>query len=310
MIPICGIGGANMQLRQLSGIFLLVLSAVPQVAASKTPTVLAPAGAWTLDYAPERCSLVRRFGDDKKSVVLQIDSYGSRRQFRVLVSGDYVPSSNRPSGEIDYKFTPDQDYRRNQPALLGKSGKSNASSFGASFLPADIAHEDISEMSREEIFRRGAEPEVIQPEFEQATDSMTLRLGRWQEIDLRLGKMDKPLTALRACVDDLYTSWGIDPELQRSRTRSPIPDMKSVKKVMDHYPPQMVYGGMSAYLSVRIMVDAQGQASSCVVQNESVDKAFKTAVCDNLANHFEPALDADGKPMASFYQTSVIYLIN
>ncbi|HTN15036.1 MAG TPA: energy transducer TonB [Sphingomonadaceae bacterium] len=299
-----------MRLRQLSGIFLLVLSAVPQVAESKTPTVLDPAGAWTLDYAPERCSLIRRFGDDEKSVVLQIDSYGSRRQFRILVSGDYVPSSNKPSGLIDYKFTPDQDYRRNQSALLGKSGKSNLTTFGASFLPADVANPDISKMSQEEINRRSAGMEEIQPEFEQAIDSITLQLSQAQEIELRLGKMAKPLAALRTCVDDLYRSWGLDPVLQRSRTKSPIPDLKSIKKALSYYPPKMVRNGISAYLSVRIMVDAQGQASSCVVQNETVDNAFKSAVCDSLAGRFEPALDADGKPMAGIYHTNVIFMLH
>lgn len=299
-----------MQLRQLSGIFLLVLSAVPQVAESKSPTVLAPAGAWTLDYAPERCSLVRRFGDDKKSLILQIDSYGSLEQFRVLVSGDYVPSSSKPSGEIDYKLSPDEEYRQNQFALFGKSGKSNAASFGAAFLPADITDNDLSKMSQEEISSLAAQPARIQPEFEDASERMTLQLGRPQEIELRLGKMAKPLAALRTCVDDLYRSWGLDPELQRSRKLSPVPDMKSIKKVTSSYPAQMAYSGISAYLSVRIMVDAQGQASSCVVQNESVDNAFKAAVCDSLASHFEPALGADGKPMASFFQTSVIYLFD
>jgi len=164
-------------------------------------------------------------------------------------------------------------------------------------------------MSREEIVRHAAEPEEIQPEFEQASDSMMLRLGPWQEIGLRLGKMEKPLAALRACVDDLYKSWGIDPELQRNRMRSPIPHIESIKEVQRYYPPQMVHDGISAYLSVRIMVDAQGLASSCVVQNEA-DKVFKDAVCAGLANHFEPALNADGKPMAGFYQTSVTFVLN
>lgn len=79
---------------------------------------------------------------------------------------------------------------------------------------------------------------------------------------------------------------------------------------MQNYPTQMALGGKSAFLSVRVMVNEQGEAGSCIVQNENVDKAFTDAVCAGLARHFEPALDAEGKPMSSFYQTIVTYLID
>ena len=67
--------------------------------------------------------------------------------------------------------------------------------------------------------------------------------------------------------------------------------------------------GISAYVPVRLFVDAQGQASSCVVQSESVDPDFKTAVCASLQRTFEPGRDAAGTAVRSIYHTSVMYLI-
>ncbi|MCB5424980.1 hypothetical protein H0274_06915 [Altererythrobacter sp. CC-YST694] len=299
-----------MQIRHFSSILALALATVPQVAAGKAPTVLSPMGPWTVDYAEERCSLIRRFGDDEKSLVLQIDSYGSPHQFRALVFGDYVPASNRPTGKISYKFTPDREYRQDQRAIFGKSGISNATSFLTAFSPNDISQKEYLKLSEEEVSRRMENLPKVRAEFEDATNSMTLRLVTLKEIELRLGNMVKPLAALRGCVDDLYNSWGLDPQPQHTRKRTPIPDTRSVRNVMQNYPTQMALGGKSAFLSVRVMVNEQGEAGSCIVQNENVDKAFTDAVCAGLARHFEPALDAEGKPMSSFYQTIVTYLID
>jgi hypothetical protein len=67
--------------------------------------------------------------------------------------------------------------------------------------------------------------------------------------------------------------------------------------------------GTNAFVPVRVMVNAAGRATQCVVQIEGIDEEFQDAVCDGLAHGYEPALDADGKPVASIYQTSVYYLI-
>ena len=66
---------------------------------------------------------------------------------------------------------------------------------------------------------------------------------------------------------------------------------------------------MNAFVPVRVMVDAEGDVSDCVVQSEGIDEAFTDAVCDGLARGYEPALDAHGSPVASVFPTSVIYLM-
>ncbi|KPL66961.1 hypothetical protein SZ64_01950 [Erythrobacter sp. SG61-1L] len=303
-------GEEELRSRLVASFALAASFALPQMAGAKEPIVLEPDRPWTLDYAEERCSLIRHFGNEKKGLQLQIDSYGSRAKFRFLVTGNYVPSSNKPAGLISVKFTPDDGFRKNQDALLGKARKWNAVSFGAAFLPVEDAGLDDEGLSQKEIFQRAAEAESIRQEFEQATDSMTLHFERLQDVHLKMGKMTKPLAALRECIDNLYVSWGLDPAKLHTQSRAPIPDMKSVLQILSSYPVSMRYSGTSAFISVRIMVDEHGNATSCVVQNNNADKPFRDAVCNSLASRFEPALDADGNPIASFYQTNVIYRIN
>lgn len=67
---------------------------------------------------------------------------------------------------------------------------------------------------------------------------------------------------------------------------------------------------MHAYVPVRVTVDANGDVTECVVQLEQVMDEFKKAVCDGLTRGYDPALDSEGKPVASMSRTSVIYAVN
>jgi hypothetical protein len=80
--------------------------------------------------------------------------------------------------------------------------------------------------------------------------------------------------------------------------------------VQRDYPSTMLMTGTNAYVPVRVMVDAEGRTTDCVIQIEQVEEAFKDAICSNLARGYEPALDAKGRPVASVYRTSVFYLVN
>jgi hypothetical protein len=71
----------------------------------------------------------------------------------------------------------------------------------------------------------------------------------------------------------------------------------------------MIRTGTSAYVPVRIMIDASSEPSSCIVQAEESDERFRKAVCDGLSRVFGPSLDASGTPAASVYHTAVVYIL-
>ena len=63
-----------------------------------------------------------------------------------------------------------------------------------------------------------------------------------------------------------------------------------------------------AYVPVRIMVSAAGNATRCVVQEPGIDKDFTDATCQELMRLYRPALDAGGQPVDSVFHTAVVYV--
>lgn len=282
--------------------------ALPAAAgAEEPPSPSKPSTPWVLDYAEERCSLNRTFGEGDDWIGLRLDNFGSWRDYRVLVIGKAVPKSRRPTLEFTYRLTPDAEHRGGS-AIGGTANELPAVSFSISFAPHDPSV-DPSKMSIEESLTLAAAPKPPHPEFDKLVNSIELQFGNGKTIELALGSMAKPLEAMRTCVENLQTRWGLDAATQKDLSRRAVARPGTVRRVQRSYPTTMVATGTSAYVPVRIMVDAQGRSTACVVQLEGVEGVFKDAVCDGLAKGFEPALDRAGTPVASIYQTSVVYLI-
>jgi len=291
--------------RALAGLLALLAS---ETLAAREPTPLEPSSVWLLDYADERCSLTRDFGSGPERVQLRIMSYGTWNLFHTIVSGPGVTGFNRPIGFASFRFAGDPDDRETE-AVYGTVGEAEdpAASFSISFAPY-FDEGLLRRMSDDERRARSHEREQPDPAFDATVDRLWMKLERGAPIELRTGGMAEPLAALRACVDDLFQSWGADPAKQKTLSRSAEPLKSTVRKMQ--YPTQMLSNGMSAFVPVRLSVDAAGNPGTCIVQVDQLDTKFKQAVCDGLASKFEPALDAKGQPTNSIETTSVIYRIN
>lgn len=287
-----------------AGLALAIL-AVPAGAAPKPPLVLEPTSQWNLDYAAERCSLLRRFGDEKDGVTLQIDSFGAVASFRFLIFGKAIPRTSASSSDVWYRFTPDV-VERDQGALRGRSsGKVPAVSFNADFSAYKPSAETTEEEWRESI----GKPGYAEPEFEALVNDLKLRFATGKHIQLNLGNMAKPLEALRTCVDDLKASWGLDPNQEKTLSRRPVPHVSTMTTLRTVYPSKAYNNGLSTFVAVRVMVGADGTPGYCSVQNDAVDPSFEQTVCRAFAAPFEPARDAAGNPVASFYWVNIQYVI-
>ena len=285
-----------------------LLASAP-VLAAREEKVLEPSSAWTLDYGDEWCSLIRTFGTGDDALTLQIDSYGSPTDFRILLAGKPVPRVSGPTGKIRFGFPFESVERDRVSSLHGKVGKLPSLSFGIAFAPYE-PDPDERELSLAETLRLGAEPDQPSPEFERQVRSLTIEFTPRDRVQLNLGGMTAPLAAVRECLDDLKAHWGLDPVQEGTLSRRPSPDPSSVKRLQQTYPTMMAMEGQSALVPVRIMVDAAGLATHCVVQRSLVETAFQDAVCDRLAQRFAPAVDKDGQPVASVYWVTVIFQIS
>jgi hypothetical protein len=292
---------------RLLAIGALVSAIAGPAAAAPVSIQLEPSSKWNIDYGLERCSLMREFGSGDAALHLQIDSFGGWNSFRVTLAGSAIPRLAGPTGKARIRLTGDAEDSE-LDTLQGSAGPSPALSFNLKFVPF-IGSAAIKGMSEDERTRVAIEQTRPQPDFDATVDSLAVSPTRNRILLLRLGNMAKPLAALRTCIDDMFKSWGGNPEVQKTLTRGAQPVKRTVWKVQGDYPKEMWMTGTSAYVPVRLSVDAQGNPSNCVVQAEMIDRAFKDAVCANLVHQFEPALDKDGKPIPSIFNTSVLYLM-
>lgn len=289
------------------GLAAVALALFATAASAREPLELEPSSKWNVDYGIERCSLMREFGSGDAAVHLEIDSFGKWSYFRVILAGTAIPRLEGPSGSVAIRRSGDPE-DLDEEALQGTSGKAAAISFTLNFGPY-VDPAAFRKMSDEEKERLSREYSGAQPGYDATVQTISVRPGLGRVLVFHVGNMGPPLAALRTCVDDMIKSWGQDPAVQKNLSRWPRPLPSTVKHVQADYPRSMLFNGINAYVPVRLTIDPTGKATDCVVQAETVDKAFSEAVCENLAGKFRPALDEDGNPVTSIYNTAVVYRI-
>ena len=292
--------------------------------AAGEPRVLLPSSDWMLDFADERCSLIREFADGEDTIRLQIDSYGPSPGYRVMIAGDLVAGSDAaPIREFRVGYSPDTGERPTMTMFLGKFGDDNAVSYGPGFLP----NQPFAEWAPGQPQQAAASPGPDWPgsEFQRSVRYMTVAFGDAVPFRLDTGSMAAPFVAMHQCVDNLMTSWGIDPAAHRTRSRVPmlvdLPEgYKRVRvNLEDDHPgyTERRYQGIARaqsrelaspvpsagfVLPVRVMIDATGRSTACVVQIATADERLRRSVCERFAGPYQPALDAEGRPIPSFVQ--------
>ena len=303
----------------------LLLLQPAYVLAADAPRILAPASGWTLDFADERCSLIREFADGADHIRLQIDSYGPSPGYRVMLSGDLVAMSDTPAiREFRIGYSPDNGQRQPMTMFPGKFGDDDAVSFGPAFLP-DLPYADWVPRQPQPASDAPQGANWPGSEFQRSVRHMTVQFGDGQPFRLDTGGMAAPFTALQQCVDDLMVSWGVDPAAHRTRSRVPMlvelpegyqrirVDLADDRPGYTERRYQAMAQAQAAELAgprpsagyvvpVRVMIDATGQPTACVVQAGNANEAYRRSVCEQFAGPYQPALDAEGRPIASFVQ--------
>lgn len=291
----------------------LTAVSLPAHAQSRDDVVsLAPATNWNLDYAEDSCALRRLFGEEGQEVYLTLRQYGPSSGFDTTISSaDFRRRSHMRGLEITYApdSRPDDDF---EPMGIEVEGFGDGVMVSTSLLPAhqrelsnDLQRSQQVALAVTDEARDAREAEIEGIEF-----SGLFR----QPIFLETGSLHPAMTAMRSCVDELLNHWEIDVEAHRDLLR-PVRSLDQenwVRPIIENYPSAMLNRGEQAMVRVRLNVSEEGRATACAVQSRINDETFDELACAMLLQHarFEPALDGDGNPIASFWQTAVIYRIS
>jgi TonB family protein len=112
-------------------------------------------------------------------------------------------------------------------------------------------------------------------------------------------------------MDNLVKSWGYDPVEQAAALRpvSPITSPGTWLSGND-YPLNAVMNGHSGLVQFRLDVDAEGKVLGCFILSRTSPDDFADTTCRAMIRRarLQPALDAQGKPIRSYFVGKVVWL--
>jgi hypothetical protein len=256
------------------------------------------------DYGDDYCRLSRNFSDGGDQISLAFDRIQPGFDTRMILLGDAI-KLYRGTGNLGFRFLPAGDERRG--ALLRSEAQG-----GKQYLlvtPVMIGSASAP----------GAPPGPPPPydrtkELESAGSVQGLMLteGTVNPIEIDTGAIRPVIAALQACTDDLVKSWGVDPARQKAATRTVAPDGDTAKWIPDNTISFSDLGKLGGEMNqVRLLVDESGTPTDCKVHFPSLDQSTNDRLCKALMSNarFKPALDAGGKPFASYYVASPLALL-
>lgn len=280
------------------------------VAATGEPAEFIPTSKWTVNYADDTCRLGREFGAGDDRLFLYLERYAPEDSFFLLIAGKPlgVVMSDRkirltfgPNGFTRFDQMIVGDYASYKPALMQSGIHLLAQPReDDERLKARLA-DDRGDYSR-------APERAATPAEEAAITWLDVEPRRGKVIRIALGSMGPPMAALRKCIDDLVSGWGIDVAAHASLTRAAAPlDNPGRWLNSEDYPANLRSQGAQGLVNFRLSIDATGTPTQCHIQTSTRPEGFDRAVCQGIMKRarFSPALDRNGQPIASYWRSSV-----
>jgi hypothetical protein len=287
---------------------LSAVAACPATAADSRG--LAPITPWILDYATDSCAIRRMFGEGKNQAYIEFRRFQPGLELQTTVASNRMKATR--SGSFRYRFDEATGWRESgiANALKMADGFSGVL-FSPSFMNLP-EYDELDDQQAQEAYLQTIDWRTMEKEAAAGVESITLSGAFPQTLTLQFGPLDKPIAALNQCINELMTHWGIDVEAHKSLTRQAAPiNLPDASKMVD-YPPKMLRQGMPGLVNVRLAIDERGRITACHIQMPLSDAAFEESSCADIehALEFDPALDKDGKPIASYWVTRVIFQID
>ncbi len=288
----------------LAGAFTLI--AMPVLASAKAQTYdMNPAGPWDIDYSKDSCNLLRTFEDaDGRELTLRLERFGPHESFTATIIGEPASSSSILV-DTAMQFIPG-----GQPNIRRQSFTGHQAIAGKNVpivIFGSVKLQGSNEVAGDPNARRIDPP----PAEIAAMTSVSITLNNPERhVVLHTGSLGSVIEAVDKCTAELVTHWGLDPTVQSSlKPPAPKGNPGSWVTVSD-YPIAALRQGQSGLVHFRLMIDAAGSISDCLVQDVVPPEYFSKITCAALKKraHFKPAVDANGTPHASYWLNTVRYV--
>lgn len=274
----------------IGGATALLAMSTSTVAQADEMPVFKPASAWVMDDQEDACALRRTFAAGESTLTAKFESNTIGNNINITLASRDLETKE---AQVIYQFLPDEEWREPQSPKVGAfGGELESVSFFAS-LRASIGD-----------WQPGATmwPVAERQQREAAITGLQVAGAFEQQVLLLTGPMDEAMDAMRACVDDLYVSWGFDPRINDTVAVLPKPanpDRWNNRVMGASVPRAGSRGGLSMRFVFLVGVD--GRTAQCRAPNAQADPKFAEAYCNAFERHarFDPAQDASGNEVQS-----------
>ncbi len=281
--------------------------------AAKNNRVLPPSSHWNLKYDEDSCALQRGFGEEGGAILLELRQFAPGPGFQLLfASVDFDLRNERP----EIRYGGDEENRLIENAIIADYGDDLHAVILSDSFHTISEKEEWEELDANERARwnfRSLQNLASLQTREESIEAIGIAETFGEEITLQTGSMRAPMDAMRQCMDELLTHWGVDAEAHRSLIRPALPRNynRLVRRVIQNYPSAMLRQGNNARLQVRLSVSEAGDVTGCYLQLPIEFDDFRQDACHALERaRFDPALDAQGNPIASYWTSTILYLMN
>ncbi|MBU7579843.1 MAG: hypothetical protein KAF27_05150 [Porphyrobacter sp.] len=261
---------------------------------------LQPGSQWSMDWAENKCRLVRFFGPENNRHLLVIEQFWPAETFTLGMAGPAFARSDvdAPTG---------LRYRTSQAPFDGALSRGEMKGFGTALFYTAIG------LSAPPVQTPPASAPVTKfPMLDTTLAGETEFVALSQknkEVRFRTGSLASAFKLLNQCTQDLVKFWGIDVERHLTATRMPVfVNEKRMATDLLTYIPFDKMGEERGIMRLRVLVSEAGAVEDCVLLEAPNIALLQPPVCKWIRKaKFEPALDAQGAPMRSYFATTITY---
>ncbi len=244
--------------------------------------------------------MVRTFGTGEEEVTLLLDQAGIEPYYTVSLIGHRIRPTNAQIMRIQFGDEPQTERSFVRGRFEDRTHLITMHGVNLAPIPP------LSGASGEDI-----EPAPIGETREAAIQHIAFRGGLYRQVTLDTGSLDEPLAALRDCAADLVRHLGVGEGGNLKHSKPPTPKTNPATwATPDDYPLAMLRKGQEGVVRFRLTVTSQGKPTSCHITRSTRPQVFDDVVCLVLLKRatFDPALDHDGNPVASYWHSAVRFV--
>lgn len=266
-------------------------------------TVATPVSTWQASFEDGLCRMERSFeaGGQPHLLILEQNSPGSG--FGLAMAGPSLSAltSDKP---LRLSFARDDDGFERRTMIEPNDQFGHVAVFtgiwiGSSEGPDDDASKP-SNRSR------------IDPDAAARANQIAVSQGDAGVI-FDTGALADAALVLNECTAQIARTWGLDPEVQYGLVQRAFPaDPKALaQKMQKSYPRGAARALRSGPLEAAALVDSNGAVTDCKIIVPTGYDDLDQAACEVMTQaRYTPALDANGRPVASYWKTRVTFLAN